>query len=142
MLLFLLPVAYLVTCKTVCIDTKICVYSVVRNNLVIFTVHSSAKGWAAFGTGSTMINSNIINGWKNSTGGYTVGAFKSTSQSLPMPTTEKLTILRSQVQPPPWAKIGTDSIINLSIFSSETRRFTQDSKLHLRNERISSTSNR
>jgi hypothetical protein len=38
-----------------CLDKKNCVYSSVSGDMITFTIHSSATGWAAFGVGGQMV---------------------------------------------------------------------------------------
>jgi hypothetical protein len=102
--LFLVAFAVSQVCITPA-DT-LCIYAKVEGDSVLITVHSVARGWAAIGQGNTMATATIYNGWKNSTGGYTVAAMKASGHVRPVVTDDIATAIPLQVAAPAWANLA------------------------------------
>lgn len=74
---------------------------------MIFTVHSAAPGWAAFGIGDRMSDIPLYIGWMNSTGGYTITSSKSSGYSQPVSIkSQDITIVSLNVTKPSWSKVS------------------------------------
>lgn len=86
-----------------------CLYGRPVDQKVLFTIHSSASGWAGIGIGSTMRDADMYIFWKNSTGdGYTVS--RRVSDGILMPIYNKdlgqLSIVPLDVPAPDWSQLS------------------------------------
>ncbi|KAJ3269837.1 hypothetical protein HDV01_000885 [Terramyces sp. JEL0728] len=83
--LLLTLITSIVSAGQVCPEqNSFCIVTQTQGTNTCFTIHSSYSGWSAIGTGSTrMKGADMYIGWKNSTGGVTVGNFQGTGHSQP-----------------------------------------------------------
>ena len=118
-------------------ENDYCLKSVVKLNdgNIEFTVLSSKQGWAAFGIGSSMMDSdiygkyimnNILVGWVNSMGDPVVSRRKSSGYVLPgfNPSSNFNTTKLSAEETRPWVKLGfkvTRPIASDNTITSESR---------------------
>ncbi|KAH6568007.1 hypothetical protein BASA50_001168 [Batrachochytrium salamandrivorans] len=90
------------------VPNSFCIYSFNdEQGNAVFTIHSSATGWAAIGTGTAMAASSMVVGWANGTGGYTISNRLSTAHAMPtVAATQFATLMPLQVPAPQWATLA------------------------------------
>ncbi|KAJ8326930.1 hypothetical protein QVD99_005308 [Batrachochytrium dendrobatidis] len=98
-------IAYNTNCPT---NGAFCIHSFIDSQgNAVFTVHSSAQGWAAFGTGNSMSGSSMVIGWINSTNGVAISNRISTGHAVPAAAPAEFAVqLPLQIPNPPWAIIS------------------------------------
>ena len=90
-----------------CIPNLLCIFGEPdgKGNILI-TIHSAAKGWVGMGIGTSMSNSAIIVGWKNSQGEYVISDRAGTSRSLPGLATTISQLVPLKYPAPSWANLA------------------------------------
>lgn len=90
-----------------CDGTKFCVFAKVQGSNIVFTVHSSALGWVAFGVGSSMQGAVMYVGWKNSAGNIMPISASSSGHAMPSPTSpNQIQPMKLQIAKPVWANLA------------------------------------
>ncbi|KAH9271373.1 hypothetical protein BASA83_006464 [Batrachochytrium salamandrivorans] len=110
------------------VPNSFCIYSFNdEQGNAVFTIHSSATGWAAIGTGTAMAASSMVVGWANGTGGYTISNRLSTAHAMPtVAATQFATLMPLQVPAPQWATLAflLDGILPLALQHSHLLEIT------------------
>jgi len=107
-------------------ENDYCLQSIVKDGNIEFTVLSSKEGWASFGIGESMIDSDIYVGWVNSRGDPVVSRRKSSGYVLPgfNPNSNFNVTKLSAGETQPWVKLGfkvTRPIASDNTFASTSR---------------------
>ncbi|KAJ3273982.1 hypothetical protein HDV01_003652 [Terramyces sp. JEL0728] len=114
-------IASLVSAGSYCDGQSYCVYGSGTASSVTITIHAAAAGWAGFGIGDGMTNSQLFVGWRNSTKGYTLISGKSASTVQPtVDSPLKLTQVPLAVTAPSWATIAYSFTTSVSGISEST----------------------
>jgi hypothetical protein len=94
----------------ICIESTMCLEGTTADTTTTFTVHSKNSGWAAIGLGTEMRNSQMVIGYKNQTGGVTIGSYNGTGNFMPslMKDQElaKIVFLKTHGGKPEWAELS------------------------------------
>jgi hypothetical protein len=94
-----------------------CLYGRPVDDRVLFTIHSSASGWAGVGLGSTMRNADMYIFWKNSSGdGYTVSRRISDGVLMPKYNDDlgQISVSPLDVPSPEWAQLSVSFSLPIS----------------------------
>jgi hypothetical protein len=94
-----------------------CLYGRPVDDRMLFTIHSSASGWAGLGLGSTMRNADMYIFWRNSAGdGYTVSRRISDGVLMPKYNEDmgQISVSPLDVPSPDWAQLSVSFSLPIS----------------------------
>ncbi|KAJ3325465.1 SMC5-SMC6 complex localization factor protein 1 [Boothiomyces sp. JEL0866] len=110
-------------------DGVYCVYGAHSRNSSIITVHSSAKGWSAIGTGKGMLNSELFVVFKNFTGHNIIVQSTAYSYGLPTPIQHSQARLVDLAIPAPaWASISYSFSVPEKVFNNQHFAFASSNR--------------